>query len=448
MIRTTRSLKMFLGTLFVASASFTQQAVATPAPVSTTVAPKQGDAIPVGELNPSSFGISPSTITVTSAARNGTFANDITIFNSSNESQVFQVSSIGPVATWTRFGPKESPVSQFDLSVGPGRTAVRVEIAVPSDAANGTYDGAVLLSASPATGSSNGVSVTFEVGISVVVDGEQIVKATYSNLAVATSEVGVPSEIRATVANTGNVALPVNATAEIKRGGVLVETLSTPSSQTVLPGSSGDIVFNWDTKDALPGDYSVAVDITAGELKLGSKQQTFRLEAPGKLTRSLKVEGLSVAQEADARPLLSGTVRNDGQIAGRSTVSARIVRDGKTVSVVQGDSFYVSPGQNVPFALNLPLLSGGKYSAEVTAELDDYRSPVTNTTFTVAADSTTPPIVPIAAGIGVVGLLAIAASRRRSRRTRHAHQQRPVEPKTSSVMDVIDDAELRQYETL
>jgi hypothetical protein len=449
MIRTfrTRTLIALLSAV-ATSVLLGQQATAVSTPPSTTVLGQQGEAVPVGELNPSSFGVSPSDITVSNAARNGVFANDIGIFNSSSETQVFQVSATGAVASWTRFGPKESPVREYEFGVGPGRSSVRVQLDVPGDIANGTYKGAVLLSASPTPGSANGVSVTFEVGLSVVIDGEQIIKASYSNLSINSSEVGLATEIRATVANTGNVALPVSAVAQIKRGEVVVETITTDSTQTLLPSSSGDILLNWDTKDALPGDYSVSVDIVAGDLKLGSKQQTFRLEAPGKLTRSLKVEELNVVQEPDARPLLSGTVSNTGQISGRALVSARIVQRGKTVSVVQGDSFYVAPGQKVAFAVNLPLLTGGTYTAEVSAELDDYRSPPTTASFKVASESTTPPIVPIAAGVGVVGLLALGAKRRgsRSRRTQRTLRQeaasKPVVPEISI------DPELLHYETL
>ncbi len=447
---------VLLSALGIASISFAQPSAATSAPPSSTVVPKQGEAIPAGELNPSSFGISPSTITVSSAARNGTFANDISIINSSNETQVFQVSANGDVADWVRFGPEESPVKQFDISVAPGRTSVRVQTSIPADIANGTYGGAVLLSASPKAGSKSGVSVTFEVGMSIVVDGEQIMKASYSNLTVGASEVGQTAEVRATVANTGNVALPVTATATIERGDVLVEKLATETSQTVLPASSGDIILAWNTADALPGDYTVTVDITAGSLQLGTKQQTVRLEAPGKLTRALAVSNLSVAQEPDVRPLLSGSVRNTGQVGGRATVRAQIMKKGKPQSVVQGDSFFVAPGQDIAFALNLPLLGGGEYVAEVTAEFDNYRSPSATTSFTVKAESTTPPIVPIVAGLGAGALLLFGLMKRRQRSTQNSRTRKPPIRDNTSVVKRLDTSfthddatpEVRQYETL
>ncbi len=387
---------------------------AGPAFAASPTTPESSD---VGDAT--SFGVSPATIEIAEAARGGSFASEIIIFNRATKPVQFSVGSAGPVGDWIRVGPEASPVKKYSFSAPPGRTLVNVAISVPTDAPNGTYEAAVTAAAQTSTTGTetSGVSVAFETTINIKVSGEQQATAVFSNLNVAASEIGRPTEIRATIANTGNVSLPLGLQAQVFRSNTLVQTLTTPKQQQVAPpGRSVDVILQWPTTDALPGDYTIEVTATAGSQTLGSKQQTVRVEAPGKLERSLKVVDLEVVQQANARPVLRGTVTNTGDIAGRTTVTATAAVDGISQSTTQGDSFYIAPGESLPFIVTLPLLDKGKYQLTVVAELEDYRSPSEITTFDVRGEKNQLPVLPAIALAGLLGLIVIV---RRGRRRHH-----------------------------
>jgi hypothetical protein len=243
------------------------------------------------------FGVSPSTMSFKAVARGGSAVSDVVVVNNTTESATFVVRATGPLAAWTRFGPANQAVPEYQFDADPGTNSVRVAIDVPKEAANGSYDGAIQVIALPdeTVGGNSGVSVTFEIGAALSVSGDQRLAATYSNLAVLASEVGEPVELRATVNNTGNVAVSVTAEVEILRNGLNVDTLDTATApQTIDAGRSGDVVLNWETKDTLPGDYSVNFRLITDNLQLGSKSSSFRLEAPGKLQRSLLLDEVQV----------------------------------------------------------------------------------------------------------------------------------------------------------
>lgn len=373
-------------------------------------------------VEPTSFGVSPGTITISDGARKAQTGSDVIVFNRSGVAAQFEASSAGDVSSWIRFGPVQAPVTRYRFGAQPGRTNIPVSISIPSDAPNGTHAGVIRLTAAAVPGqSASGVSVTFEIPVAITVRGDQRVGAIYSNLSVLASEVGLPVEIRATVANTGNVSLPISATAEIQRNDVTVARLDTSDATTqALPGKSSDLSLNWDTTDALPGDYIVIVDMSAGTLELGQKRHSLRLEAPGNLVRALTIQGLEVEQPKDGRPLLRGRVTNNGQIAGRVTVSAVLFRSGSPLSSVEGNSAYIAPGQTIDAVLALPLLASGSYRVTAAAELDDYRSPEVKTSFSVSTDNSPDPLLPIV-GLGALGAALVGlAARHQSRRNRRS----------------------------
>ncbi len=370
---------------------------------------------------PTSFGVSPGSINIADGARNARAGSDIIVFNKSSIPSPFEASAAGEIAGWVRFGPTQAPVSRYRFSAQPGRTEVPISISIPPDARNGNHEGVVRVTAAAAPGEGDsGVTVTFEIPITVTVAGEQRVGATYSNLTILATEIGEPAEIRATVANTGNVTLPVVGKVEILRNGVTIARMdSGKDGRQALPGKSVDLLLTWDTRDALPGDYTVIVDVAAGDTQLGRKQQTLRLESPGRLVRALTIAELVVEQSSDARPVLRGRVTNTGQIAGRATLSAVVSRGGLSLASAESTSFYIAPGQTVDAIVALPLLTGGTYKVASVAELPDYRSPEKATEFSVANVSASHSALPMFGLVALVALtLGVGATRRSRRRVR------------------------------
>lgn len=383
----------------------------------------------------SSFGVSPATIDISDAGRGGSFASEIIVFNRATKTVQFTVASIGQVGDWIRVGPEATPVKQYTFASEPGRTLVNIAIDVPTDSPNGTYEAAVTVTAqTSAAADKSGVSVSFETRVTIRVSGAQRATAVFSNLSVAASEIGRPTEIRATIANTGNVSLPLGLEARVFRSKTLVQTLTTPEQQQIAPpGRSVDVILQWPTIDALPGDYTIDVAATAGGQSLGSKQQTVRVEAPGKLVRSLKITNLEVTQQTNSRPVLRGTVTNTGDIAGRTTARATVTstksKNGATESPTSSESFYIAPGESLPFVVTLPLLEAGGYELKVDAELEDYRAPSVITTFVVSGEKKSAPVLTMIAAVGLLGLMfTVRRGRRRRQLPRSFGRPQPTAP--------------------
>jgi uncharacterized membrane protein len=399
-----------VSTLFAVSAS---ASTLSPTPSTTPSGQANDSAAPRAKTE--ALGVSPGSLNLRNGARNGSTVSDVSILNTTTQSQTFTAIAKGDIAKWTRFGPQGSAAKELSVEAKPGATAIRVQIDIPADAANGSYTGAIYLNSTPDPKNATGVSVSFEIPVGLDVNGDQVIAATYSNLSVTASEIGKPATMKMTVANTGNVALPVTAFAEIKRGDAIVDKVdSAQSSQTIDPGTSGDILLDWVTKDALPGDYSITVSLEAPGVKLGSKTQTIRLEAAGALVRSAQVDSLAVTTEKGVATAVTGSLLNNGKVAGQTVARVRFLKGDTEVAKATSEAVYLAPGQTSDFTIAIPQdLQPGSYTAQVTAELDGVRSKPELLKFSAGKSSSSTRFL-FLLGLIPVGLLLFMLRRRSS----------------------------------
>jgi hypothetical protein len=418
-----------------------------------------GSSVPTDTLaatgNGGSFGVSPNVLSFPGLARGASGVSDVIIVNSTEADAAFVVTSSGDTAKWTLFGPQNQAVPNYEFDAPPGVSTVRVALSVPADAPNGEYTGKVKVISQPTEDAGTaGVSVAFEVNVEATVSGDQRLEANYSNFAVLASEVGKPVELRATVANTGNVAILVTTQIDIRRNATVVEQLDTlESPQTIDPGRSGDIVLDWDTKDTLPGDYTVEMKLLSEGLELGTKSSNFRLEAPGTFQPSVALADVSI-DTAKTPPLLTGAITNTGQIAGRTMLRVAVKRGDEVIEQFESESTYIAPSDRVTREVPLAVSAPGTYSVETIAVFDGYETApvVTKLSIGEAGDSSFPVWLPVAGIAALVGLGAVAirrrgrakarsaASRQQAAALRNRPTPRPTSRTASSTEDDLDDA--------
>jgi hypothetical protein len=410
----------FLSVVFVPAAATASVTSATnPSPTTVSAATQTPPDSTGG------FGISPASILVEDALRGGSASSNVMILNESGRTQTFELTTRGEIADWVTYGEKNEEVRALTVLSEPGRQIARVAIDIPSTARNGTYEGRINVAAiSPSDSDPNVVGMSFDLIVTIVVNGEQRVAAAFSNLSIVATEIGQPVTVRASIANSGNVSLPLNVTTEVLRKGALVETLSNSESpQSVDPALSTDVMTVWNTNDALPGDYTVRSTVMAGSLDLGTKEATFRLGESGSLIRSGKLTDFAmIGTPKLSQPLgLLASYTNTGQVATSATLNVSLYQGAKLLSRIKSKPGYVEPGQVVPFEVQTEALPSGTFRAVADVAFDGGSSPKKELTFKVARKA-----APLGAALGAggaviaLGSLALLVARRR----RHSRPRR------------------------
>lgn len=393
-------------------------APSTPAITTASETPSQAPPESTG-----GFGISPGSILVEDALRGGSASSNVMILNESGRTQTFQLTTRGEVAEWVSFGEENEEVQSLTVVSEPGRQIARVAIDIPDTAQNGTYTGRINIAAIAANASDpDTVGVSFELTLSIVVNGEQRIAAVFSNLGVVATEIGRPVTIRTSVSNSGNVSLPLSITTEVLRRGALVETLSNATSpQSVDPAQSTDVLTVWDTTDALPGDYTIRSTAKAGSLDLGTKEATFRLSGAGSLSRSGKLTDFSMigAPKLDQALGLLATFTNTGQVATNATLNVSLYKGDTLLARIKSKQGYVEPGQVIPFEVQTQALPSGTFRAVADVAFDGGSSPSKELSFRVDANKVS---LGLALGVGgafiAFGSLAFLVIRRRRPKAR------------------------------
>jgi hypothetical protein len=354
-------------------------------------------------------GVSPITLEFDDALRGGTFQQSLLLTNepSGNAANpdegakllTFKVAATGQAGSWVSFAPVGSttPKTSYELGLRE-RAEVAVTVAVPADAANGTYTAAVEVEATQdvdvAGKSQAGVSSLAEVPITIVVGGTEKREAAVVDFAVDEAEVGMTQRFQAKVRNTGNVTVLSQLDLVVTRDGGQPITLSTKGGTfPVAPGQTDSVFFDWETAEQLGGVYTAKFSVTdtaGGSPKvIGTNDVAFRLEPRGTFTRSGQFADFVIreAPEVGGAGIVRGSFFNTGKIATNATLTAQVSRNGKLLKEVQSQPRNVRPGETGPIDLTIEAPEKGTYTVVGSFNFDGEVTEPKTVEFTVGTVS-------------------------------------------------------------
>jgi hypothetical protein len=383
------------------------------------------------------LGVAPLDIKIAEALRGGQYAETINIFNVTGGDRAFSVRAEGEIASWLSFHQGD-PAAPITAVVVPqrGQATLFAAVAVPEASPNGRYTGQVVLDgvAADVTGGGSGLAVAAVVDVTVNVGGTARAAGSLLDLRVESTEVGTPARVLATVSNTGNVLLRPKLDATFTRRQTVVEALlGITDDVPVYPGKTGLAELTWDTTDALPGDYEVAVRVYDGSLDLGTRTLQFRLANAGEVVRAGSLLSLELVNEpVVGRPLLlRGRFANEGSIDVTALLLGEVHRDGALVDAVSSVGVRTRPEATAQLDIEIVPEEPGEHRIVARVNFDGRETPTRELTFTVAAppapaagpppsDTSNGPGRTVAAAVGagvLAGAVALVLARRhRARR--------------------------------
>lgn len=393
------------------------------------------------------IGISPVVIQFDDALRGGAVSATLTISNGTSDvDSRFEVTPTGDVAGWVELTRFDDGTDATRFVVPAGEVVqVVVQVRVPEDAANRTYEGAIQVLGTEIAEAGDGetgagVQIGAEVALVVEVTGTEHREGTVSDFYVDNAEVGMLQGFNAAVDNLGNVQLLPRLDVTIKRDGEVAATISTEGqSFPVGPDLHGVVTAEWDTTEQLAGDYTAEMSVTdtagAEPIVIGSRTVEFRLEPLGTFTRSGTLDELTVENTPELNGLaqVAAVFNNTGSIETTAVLVAEVYVDDELVEVVSSLERTAEAGSSVEIGLPLPVRAEGSYRLVGKVNFEGHETDQREVRFGVgvATGAGTTPLWPlIGGGAAVVGGAIVLGISRRGRRTRAAAARR--RPKTGA----------------
>lgn len=376
------------------------------------------------------YGVSPAIITMDHALRGHVYERSIQVFGLSTGSgtAVFRLSVSGRAGGWMRlFDPRNPTSGPMDQVSAPGdgvNSYVGLKITVPATAANGAYAGVVTLTGTGTGTGSDGVDVSAQVPISVVVTGSQVLAGEILGVsALAKAEAGYPAQVSVLVRNTGNVDLSPSVSVRLAGpDGQTVDQLSAPPG-TVRPGDSAGFGVSWDTSGRRPGTYLAEATVSVGGRLIGRQDTSIHLEAPAEDPRAGRLVSLRLASPPVPQELDEVVARfaNTGSLGVAAQFQGRFECDGREVGPISSPEALVAGGQSNLMLASVTLPTRGRCRVTGAVVFAGASTASRHLDFRVGgsdgeAEFTTVAAAATAAAVAA-GAWMIILSRRRRRRT-------------------------------
>ena len=316
--------------------------------------------------------LGPPTLEIKDALRGGQYNTAVTIFNPGADGDTYQLGAEGQAGSWLTFydWDTKEPVESSLAVPGQSNKTILIKVAVPSDAANGSYSATIYAETFP-VGNISGIGVSAVMrstaALSIGVTGNEILDGLVGIISIRPTEVGIPLRIEVGFTNRGNVTARPKIDCQINQGDTKVANFS--YTDTVInPGSQGTIPVEWETTASQAGDYVAHLTVSLGDRVLTTQDLSFKILPAGSLTiagefKQLMLQGKPALDEAvtiqavfanmglrDIKAILTGEVYQDGSMAGTFEGGELVIRAGSqntlTASFTPGQpGNYVVKGQ-------------------------------------------------------------------------------------------------------
>ncbi len=230
-------------------------------------------------------------IVVENALRGQSFEKSTIIMNNKDEEAVFKMSATGAVKDWMLFFSEdnlEKPISEIKI-LPYSYVSVIARIAIPSDVANGTYEGKIIASETSGNSTSNAkdssVSVSIEAPreVKIVVGDKQDLRADMTAVSqdYYLAQNGV-LKIAVTIANKGNVQLRPDISIVILKDGQEINSVVhqyLASADAIKPLAQKLFDIDWNVNDSPIGDYEAVVTAKVNNNVLAENKLKFAIRS-------------------------------------------------------------------------------------------------------------------------------------------------------------------------
>lgn len=339
-----------------------------------------------------SVGVAPTSFGFSETFRGDEYVRSLLLTNAGGADRQFIFTPSGDIAEWITVSSVDGQVTDTLVVNADSETSVVIQIDVPDDAPNGTFQGDIDVGTAPVgdgLGASSGddLSIGARVPVTVTVVGDARLGGTFDSLIIEPAEVGMPMLIQAMFDNTGNVSYNPDLTYTITRDGQPVDVIDLPGAGTVNAGLSMPINYQWDTTDTLPGEYRIEAVATAEGYAFEPITRTFRIEPPGSVERAGRLESLALVNAPVEGGLaqIRGVFRNDSSIPVGAVLITEVSLDGNLVDEVRSIELLARPNGETDIDVSLLDVAAGEYSVSGVVNFEGRETETLTASFTVGA---------------------------------------------------------------
>lgn len=336
----------------------------------------------------------PVKIDLKDALRGAQYLRTVTVANAGDSDLVVQFIPDGQNGSWMSVRDQKDSTKVLQQGTAPAQSQTQflLQIAVPANAANGSYTGSIgfQVARSDASGGSSGMGVTVGIAASVdvTVTGTQNLSGVVSNLSVDQAEIDQPPvRLRFQFKNDGNVEARPVAHWQIEDQTRTVVGDVNYQDTVVQPGHLDNIVSEWDQTGKPAGKYVVSATITLGDRTLTQGNLDLEILPRGTLTRSGKLENVTI----EGTPV-SGTLakvvarfRNTGQIDTHAIFTVELDKGDQVLQAVQSEDRLVTVGELALIPVDVPVKDAGQYRLKGSVNYGGKVTESQEVTFSVVA---------------------------------------------------------------
>ncbi len=316
------------------------------------------------------LGISPSSITVCDALKGGTYERMITVFNTGDEIETFELTAEGECADWISFYPENNhntPITEITI---PGKDNARIIVVfnIPGDIANANYTSTIYAKSmpkkEPVEGAVAHAVIRIPSKVLIQVTGMQILKGTVKSITTADTEIGYPLKITVVFLNEGNVIAKPSIAVDITKNGEPVDSF-VHDETGVKPDKKDTITVLWNTSESEPGDYLADVEVSLGDdgEVIGATVLPFKILPYGTLSRKGVLHNLSI----EGKPVVNRAIKvvanfeNTGEIDTRAEFKGEILLEDEIVDTLESEEMLIGVGKTCELTAYYKINEPGRY---------------------------------------------------------------------------------------
>jgi len=297
-----------------------------------------------------SIGAGPSTIDYGKLVRGGYGEKDITVSTNSIENLTCFIEYTGDIKEWMASDEGDT----FDLA-GNNRKTITFFIQPPESAANGKYDGAIYIRASPTSTVESGAGMAVGAGVKIIVSAEitgvQERSFEVKSVRIDEAEVGQPIPLTIGVKNTGNVKVnPIFQLRVLDKG--QNELYDTEYSEKDLwPMREDEIKVDLPSDGIKAGAYVLNMKAYSQDKLIDEWDKEFAIEPAGTISvgGNLKEIRVSTMIAKVGEPVkVTAVFENNGATHIEAKLKSEVYVSGGLEEVLDdSDEYMVAPGEEI-----------------------------------------------------------------------------------------------------